>query len=239
MRHKGVALLLTVFVVALLAAVVIGLLQLCTQDTQMMGNHVHAAEALAVAQAGLNDAFAEIRADSSWSAGFTDKAFDGGSYTVLVRDDSTDSVPPSQTDGELEVEALGSLYPGVTQDFAVYHPNLSGSDFDSRAKITINAGSYRYTGGMNGSPFTLSIPLDATSVSFKIVLKELDYPEIPANINAQVSWDVDSEGSTSAYPTIISEGTSADGYLARVSADISIGWNAPHSISISEIRVNE
>jgi hypothetical protein len=239
-RHRGVALLLTVFIVALLAAVVMGLLQVTTLDIQMMNNHAQAAESMAIAQAGLNDAFAEIRLDSTWNDGYTDKAFAGGSYSVVVVGDSSSSIPPSQTDGELELEALGAIYPGATQDFAVYHPNLTGSDFDSRAKITITAGSYSYTGGMNGSPFTLSIPLDATTVSFQIIMKKQDYPQIPANINCQVAWDVDSDsGSTSLYPTIVSEGTSAQGYVARVSAEVSIGRNAPHSISINEIRVNE
>ncbi len=238
LRNRGVVLLLTVFVVTLLAAVVTGLLQLSTVDIQMMNNHVHAAQALAVAQAGLNDAFGKIRADSSWCDGFTNKAFGGGSYTVLLTSGATR--PPSQTNGKLEVEALGPLYPGVTQDFAMYHPDLTASDFDSRTEIKITAGSYSYDGGMSGSPLTLSIPLDATSVSFKITMHKRDYPEISDCIHSgQVSWDVDSQGSPSAHPTIISEGTCAQGFVARVSADISIGNNAPHSISINEMRINE
>jgi len=241
LRNKGVALLLTVFVVALLATVVIGLLQLNTVDIQLMSNHVFAAQALAIAQAGLNDAFAEIRDDSDWDDGFTDKAFGGGSYTVLVTtlDSSSDPVPPTTTDNELDAEALGAIYPGATQDFAVYHEDLNGDDFDSRASITISAGSYYYNGVMNGSPFTLSIPLDATEVSLQITLKKLDYPEIPANVNCQVSWDLDTEGSTSAHPTIISEGTCAQGYLARVSANVTIGSIAPHGITINTLRINE
>jgi Tfp pilus assembly protein PilX len=83
-RHKGSALILTVFVVALLAAVVMGMLQINTEEIQVMRNQIYAAEALATAEAGLNDAFSEIRADISWNAGFTDKAFNGGSYTVSV-----------------------------------------------------------------------------------------------------------------------------------------------------------
>jgi len=83
-RNKGSAFLLVVFVIALLAAVVMGMLQINTEEIQIMRNQIYAAEALATAEAGLNDAFAEIRADSSWDAGFTDKAFNGGSYTVAV-----------------------------------------------------------------------------------------------------------------------------------------------------------
>lgn len=75
---------MTIFIVALLSAVAIGILQVNTEEIQLMRNHIYTAEAEAIAEAGLNDAFAELRADSSWSAGFTDKVFNGGSYTVAV-----------------------------------------------------------------------------------------------------------------------------------------------------------
>jgi hypothetical protein len=148
--------------------------------------------------------------------------------------------PPGQTDGEIEVVALGPIYPGATEQFAISHPDISdGADFDSRTKITINAGSYTYDGGMSGSPFTLAIPLDADTVSFKIVLKVSDYPQIPANINSQVVWGLDDEGSTSQYPTIISEGTSAQGYTAKVKANITVGTSFPYGITIQTVKVNE
>jgi hypothetical protein len=75
---------MTVFIVALLSAVAIGILQVNTEEILLMRNHVYTAEAMAIAEAGLNDAFAELRADSGWTAGFTNKAFAGGSYTVAV-----------------------------------------------------------------------------------------------------------------------------------------------------------
>jgi len=77
-------LLITIFAVALLSAITIGILQMNTEEIQLMRNQIRAAEALAIAEAGLNDAFAEIRADSTWTTGFTDKSFNGGSYTVTV-----------------------------------------------------------------------------------------------------------------------------------------------------------
>jgi len=49
-----------------------------------MRNHIYAAKALAIAEAGLNDAFSELRSDSGWTDGFTDKSFNGGTYTVSV-----------------------------------------------------------------------------------------------------------------------------------------------------------
>ncbi|MBN2592813.1 MAG: hypothetical protein JXA81_04835 [Sedimentisphaerales bacterium] len=83
-RHKGSVLLLAIFVIALLTAVVIGMLQLSTEELQLMRNQIYAAEALAIAEAGLNNAFIELRNDPSWSAGFANKTFNGGSYTVAV-----------------------------------------------------------------------------------------------------------------------------------------------------------
>ena len=81
---NGSVLLITIFVVALLSAITIGILQINTEEIQLMRNQIRAAEALATAEAGLNDAFAEIRADPNWIAGFTDKAFNGGLYTGAV-----------------------------------------------------------------------------------------------------------------------------------------------------------
>jgi Tfp pilus assembly protein PilX len=82
--NNGSVLLITIFVVALLSAITIGILQVNTEEIQLMRNQIRAAEALATAEAGLNDAFAEIRADSTWTTGFTDKAFNDDSYTVTV-----------------------------------------------------------------------------------------------------------------------------------------------------------
>ena len=83
-RNVGSAFLIVIFIVALLAAVVMGMLQINTEEIQVMRNQIYAADALAIAEAGLNDAFSEIRVDASWSTGFTDKAFNDGSYTVTV-----------------------------------------------------------------------------------------------------------------------------------------------------------
>ena len=83
-RRNGSVFLITVFVIALLSALVMGIAQINTEEIQLMRNQICAAEALATAEAGLNDAFAELRADSSWTTGFTDKPFNGGSYTVTV-----------------------------------------------------------------------------------------------------------------------------------------------------------
>ncbi len=53
-----------------------------------MQNQIYAAEALAIAEAGLNDAFARIRSDNEWDEGFDDKALARGSYSVSVSGDT-------------------------------------------------------------------------------------------------------------------------------------------------------
>ena len=83
-KNNGSVMLITVFIVALLSAVVIGMLQINTEEIQLMQNHIFAAQAFAAAEAGLNDAFSRIRNDDEWNAGFSDKPFNGGVYDVNV-----------------------------------------------------------------------------------------------------------------------------------------------------------
>ena len=87
-RHRfrsGSVLLVVVILVALLAAVVTGHLQINAEEMQLAQNHIGGAQALALAEAGLNDALAQLRRDPGWNVGFADKPFDGGTYTVVVQ----------------------------------------------------------------------------------------------------------------------------------------------------------
>lgn len=84
LRKSGSVFLIAVFVVALLAVLVAGMLQMVTEDIQLMRNQIYAAEALATAEAGLNDAFGRIRADDDWIGPLADVPFNGGSYDVNV-----------------------------------------------------------------------------------------------------------------------------------------------------------
>lgn len=76
--------MITIFATALLSAITIGILQINTEEIQLMRNQIYAAEALAIAEAGLNDAFSELRVDMNWDSGFSNKVFDDDSYTVTV-----------------------------------------------------------------------------------------------------------------------------------------------------------
>lgn len=83
-KEDGSVLLMVVFIIALLSSIVMGMLQMNTEETQVVQNQVRAAEATATAEAGLNDAIYQIRTNPLWTTGFAGKAFNGGSYTVAV-----------------------------------------------------------------------------------------------------------------------------------------------------------
>lgn len=82
--RRGNAMILTVFIIALAGALVMGMLQLNTEQTMQLRNQAQLAAAMATAEAGLNDAMARIRSDADWDEGFTNKAFGDGRYTVAV-----------------------------------------------------------------------------------------------------------------------------------------------------------
>jgi type II secretory pathway component PulK len=83
-ENNGMVFLIVVFAIALIATITMGILEMTTEELQLMQNQLYAANAMCTAEAGLNDAFASIRSNSSWTTGFTNKAFNGGSYTVTV-----------------------------------------------------------------------------------------------------------------------------------------------------------
>src|SRR4030042_2502762 len=84
-KNNGSVLLIAVFAIALMSVLTIGIVEMHSEEIQLMQNQVNAAQALVVAEAGLNDAFAQIRASSSWTpdGSYVDKSFPGyGTYTV-------------------------------------------------------------------------------------------------------------------------------------------------------------
>jgi cytochrome c biogenesis factor len=86
-RRTGAVLLVVVFLVAFAALLVGGLLHALASDLQIVNNDLTSTQALYVADAGIEDAIAALRADYTWAAGFAQKAFPAGSsshYTVAV-----------------------------------------------------------------------------------------------------------------------------------------------------------
>jgi type II secretory pathway component PulK len=84
MKNNGAVFLIVIFAIALFTTITVGILVMTTEELQLMENQLYAAQAMCTAEAGLNDAFAQIRSSSSWTTGFTNKAFNSGSYTVTV-----------------------------------------------------------------------------------------------------------------------------------------------------------
>jgi Tfp pilus assembly protein PilX len=116
LKNSGSVFLMVVFVIALLSGLVVGMLQMNTEEIQLVRNQICAAEALATAEAGLNDALSEIRTDSGWTEGFTDKAFNSGSYTVDVNDSEITATGTSSQGFIAKVSAditIGSTSPYV------------------------------------------------------------------------------------------------------------------------------
>ena len=87
--------IVVVFAIALLTAFVAGMLQLNAEQIQLMRNEVYAAQAQAIAEAGMADAFSQLRKDSSWTTEEYTKEFDGGSYAVSVADSNVVSIGTS------------------------------------------------------------------------------------------------------------------------------------------------
>jgi type II secretory pathway component PulK len=83
-KDSGAVFLMVVFAIALMTMVTVGIMVMSTEELQLMQNQLYAAQAMCTAEAGLNDAFARIRTSSSWTTGFTAKAFNGGTYDVNV-----------------------------------------------------------------------------------------------------------------------------------------------------------
>ena len=84
MKNNGTVFLIVVFAIALMATITMGILVMTTEELQLMQNQLYAVQAMCTAEAGLNAAFAQIRSNSSWTTGFTNTSFNGGSYTVTV-----------------------------------------------------------------------------------------------------------------------------------------------------------
>jgi len=84
-NNNGSVLLIVVFAIVLLSMLTVGILQMNAEEIQLMQNQIRAVEALATAEAGLNDAFSRIRVDADSIVDFPfTESFNGGSYTVLA-----------------------------------------------------------------------------------------------------------------------------------------------------------
>lgn len=86
-NNNGSILLITIFAIALLSVLVMGILQMNTEEIQLMQNQIYAAQALCIAEAGLNHVLSNLREDDEWDDEIQDEPFAGGSYSVQVDGD--------------------------------------------------------------------------------------------------------------------------------------------------------
>ena len=122
--ESGSVLLVVVLLVALLAAVVMGHLQINSEEIQLLQNHIGGAEALALAEAGLNEALAELRRDPGWKAGFTDRPFGCGSCTVVVQGSTLTSTAKTSRGFVAKVEA--DVVPGPDNALRIDRWRING-----------------------------------------------------------------------------------------------------------------
>ena len=120
LKDNGSVLLIVVFVVALLSAVAMGILQLNTEEIQLMQNQIDAAQAVATAEAGLNDALARIRQGSD--PNISDEPFNGGSYTVEAGGATITSTGTTAQGFVARVEA--DITTGTTSPYIIRIDNL-------------------------------------------------------------------------------------------------------------------
>lgn len=89
-KNNGSVLLIAVFAIALMSVLTIGIVEMHTEEVQLMQNQVNAAQALATAEAGLNDAFARIRQGNDPNIAST--SFNGGTYAVIAGASATSNL---------------------------------------------------------------------------------------------------------------------------------------------------
>jgi Tfp pilus assembly protein PilX len=122
--HRGVVLILVVFIVALLSAVVIGLIQVDAEEVQIARNHLGAAQAMAIAEAGFNDELARSRTSGALQA-IPKTAFAGGTYAVTVVGSDVTSIGrtadgfAARVNATVQVQSGGSPHALNIEEFKV------------------------------------------------------------------------------------------------------------------------
>jgi hypothetical protein len=90
-NERGSALLVTLTIMGLVFLLGVMAIKTSVDETDMSFNQVHADNAYYVAQAGARHAYAELAADYTWRTGLKDESFNGGFYSVVVVDSTSDS----------------------------------------------------------------------------------------------------------------------------------------------------
>ena len=90
-NERGSAILIALAILTILSTVAIMAVNQSNDEIDMSFNQLHEEQAFYIADAGLKMAIKELNNDNSWRAGFADKNFGEGVFSVTVSDSSTDS----------------------------------------------------------------------------------------------------------------------------------------------------
>jgi hypothetical protein len=131
------------------------------------------------------------RISGTWtpaSGGLPDCQWGGTAEPELVAEITGGSTPPDKVDGEIMITANGEVVKGTTVTFTASHPDLTCSEFDGRANIVIDAGTWNDSGTMSGCTFTVPIPVDADKLAIEIKIESDLYAQLSDDIFGKSSW---------------------------------------------------
>lgn len=86
--ERGAVLIIALMVASALSLLIISTLEMVTSGTYIANNHKKYLQSLYIADAGVEDSIKHLRANPSWSAGFSNKSFESGIYTVSINNSS-------------------------------------------------------------------------------------------------------------------------------------------------------
>ncbi|MCH7689677.1 MAG: hypothetical protein IIA17_01355 [candidate division Zixibacteria bacterium] len=88
-NQKGSALLITLFIMSMLTIVASMSVDRSISNIEVSFNQLHEEQSFYVAEAGLTKAFFKLNEDSDWRTGYAGEVFGEGTYSVVLRDSST------------------------------------------------------------------------------------------------------------------------------------------------------
>ncbi len=175
-NNRGVALLITLLLMMLLATVAIMSIDRSTTDIELSFNQLHEEQAFYLAEAGAERAFIVLSDSNSWRAGFNTVAMGDGFYDVSVLDETMDSsladtillVSVGNVDGAVATVVL-TVVPGFSNPFKYAMFGEQGINLDrNTCTDSYNSDSGTYAGtqldslGNIGSNGTISSSKDVT-----------------------------------------------------------------------------
>ena len=90
-NEKGSALLISLLLMGMLTLLAIIAVKSSNTDIDLAFNRLNSDKTFYIAEAGARRAIAELNIDPTWTAGYSNIEFNGGSYTVQIADSSTNA----------------------------------------------------------------------------------------------------------------------------------------------------